>query len=212
MSRQFSVIRRRPQIIDIVTPRVAGTTQYRIKWAALYSDVPTQIIAASPMGFLDTTVNQAVLQPVFNSDQVRIVFDPTNATYAITNPNKPFWLQFTRFNGAIETYVSPVTLILPDEANHGIGVTTLTGVAPNVVSVATSVQLDFPSLVSDLRVRNEGAVPIAVATEAGGDEMIIPKDMPPQQVSLVGSHPTLLLRGVGGTASVSLTFTRAYPR
>lgn len=212
MSRQFSVIRRRPKIIDILTPRTAGTTQYRIKWAAKYSDAPTQIIAASHIGFLDPAVPQAVLQPTFNADQVRIVFDPTDAAWAITPATKPFWLQLTRYDGSSETYVSPVTLILPDEANHGIGVTTVTGTAPNAGTVAGSIQLDLPTLAQDIHIRNEGSVPIAVATEPGGDEMVIPNGLPPQPVTLLGSHPTLLLRGVGGTASVSLTFTRAYPR
>lgn len=217
MNRQFSVIRRRPQVVDIMTPFVRGTAEYRLKYATNFDQVFTTIIAASGMGYVDPTVPVTTLTPTFNNGQIRLVFDPTNAAYSITNPDSPIWLQFARYDGATETYVSPPTLLLPDQSNHGIGVTTISGLAPSAVGVAGSLQIDFPFLVSDVKLLNQGPKVLYVATEPNGAEIAYEPDtaalpLYPVSQSFMGASPQVLVRGSGGTTTFSMTFTRSYPR
>jgi hypothetical protein len=218
VNRQFSVIRRRPQVVDIMTPFVRGTAEYRLKYATNFDQVFTTIIAANGVsGYVDPTINTATLTSTFNNGQIRIVFDPTNAAYSITNPNSPIWLKFARYDGAVETYVSPPTLLLPDTSNHGLGVTTISGTAPAALDVTGSLQIDFPFLVSDVKILNQGVNKLYVATEPNGGEMMYEPDtvalpLYPVSMSLSAAQPQILVRGSGGTTDFSLTFTRAYPR
>ena len=217
MSRQFSVIRRRPQLVDIVTPFVYGTTEYRLKWASNFDGSFTQIIASKATGYIDPAVNPAVIQPIFNQGQVRIVFDPTAAGWSITNPSGAIWLKLARYDGTSETYVSPPTLLLSDDTHHGVGTVIVSGNAPSGVSISNSLQLDLPFASEDIRIVNQGAHDLYVATEAGGAETLFPARTDASPTSLTSlnfraAQPALLVRGSGGTTSFSAAFTRSYPR
>jgi hypothetical protein len=190
---------------------VSGTREYRIAWATNFDASFTQIIAASPNGYIDPAVNQATLE-VVNGNGVRIVFDPTNAAFAITYPSSPFWLQFSRYDGNSVTYTSPPTLLLPFEANHGIGLVSVRGTAPNGASVANSLQIDLPGLMSDIRIHNEGSNPLFVAPEANAAEVQYPTGQVGTFVTAGSAQSSLLVRGGGGTTVFSAAMTRAIPR
>jgi hypothetical protein len=212
VSRQFSVIRRTPNLVDVLTPFVYGTVQYRLKWSATFDGTFTTLAAPTAVGYLDPTVNQTVLQVVPNHGRsVRIAIDPMNAAYSITNPNLPFWLKLARYDGSSETYVSPPTLLLPHDANHGVGVITIAGTAPSGASVANSTQIDLPCIVENLRFANEGGNPLFVAFEPGGAEtkVVAGQDT---FVGYRGTPSSILVRGAGGTTTFSATMTRAFPR
>lgn len=211
MSRQFSVIRRAPQLIDILTPFVYGITEYRIKYAANFDASFTQIIAAPRNGYLDPTVSQAILQSA-PGNNVRITFDPTNSAYSIAAPSSSMWLQLTRYDGSSEVYVSPPTLLLPFEANQGIGVTTIAGSAPSGATSADALQVDLPFLATDMRVRATGSHPVCVSTELNGAETIVANGEIGQYIAQTGMISSLFVRGSGGTAPFALSFTRAYPK
>jgi hypothetical protein len=212
VSRQFSVIRRTPNLVDVLTPFVYGTVEYRLKWSSTFDGVFTTLVAPSAIGYLDPTVNQAALQVVPNQGRsVRIVVNPTNTAYSITNPNIPFWLKFARYDGSSETYVSPPTLLLPHDANHGVGVITIAGTAPLGASVANSAQIDLPGTVENLRFANEGGNPLFVAFEPGGPETKIVSGQD-TLVTYRGTPSSILVRGAGGTTTFSATMTRAFPR
>lgn len=211
MSRQFSLLHRRPNTLDIVTPFVYGTMEYRIAWASNFDASFTQIIAASAIGYLDPAVPQATLE-IVNGNQVRIVFDPTNAAFSITSPNAPFWLQLSRFDGTSVTYTSPPTLVLPFEANKGVGIVTIHGTAPLGAAVANSLQIDLPGQMSDIRVNNEGSNPLFIAPATGGYEVEFATGQTGSFLAFTGTHPSLLVRGGGGTTAFSASMTRAFPR
>ncbi len=212
MNRQFSVIRRRPQVIDILTPFVYGTTEYRIKWAENFDDVFATLMAPGAIGYVDPAINLLAQATTFNNNAVRIIFDPTDAAWSITDPNKAFWLQLARYDGAVETYVSPPTLLLPDTSNHGVGIVTIQGTAPIGATVADSLQLDLPHLMSDFQVRNEGAVALRLATEPGGSEFELAVSAIPQYTIFNATQGSLLVRGVSAPTLFSATFTLAFPR
>lgn len=208
MKRSFSVIRRRPHLVDVLFPLTAGVQTYRLKWASNFDGSFTQFLDSTNVGFLDPSINPAVVgsQPTAGR-QVRVVFDP--ATYSIPDA-EPFWLQYwtVPFGGA-EEQQSAAVLILPDSSNHGIGVITIHGTAPSAGSVSGSLQIELPRRMCDIRIRNEGAGnSIYLATEENGAEMEFPPDVT-QYVNLDGAHATLWLRGSGGNVPFSATFTAA---
>lgn len=209
MSRQFSTIRRRPHHVDIITPFVYGTVEYRIKYASNFDGSFTTIIAAPSIGFLDPTIQQSVIASA-PGNLVRIVFDPTN--YTIPSDAKSIWLQFARYDGSSETYVSPPTLLLPDEANHGVGIVTIAGVAPNVASSDLALQIDLPALMFDMRVHVSTGSALLVSTEKGGAETQFPSGEVGQFLSFVATQGSIFVRGSGGTSTFSMTSTRAYPK
>ncbi len=212
MKRTFSVIRRRPNLVDVLLPLIDGTQTYRLKWAANFDGVYSTIISASNVGFLDPAINPMVVggQPT-SGRQVRIVFDP--ATYSIPD-TQPFWLQFwtVPFGGA-EAQRSAGGMILPDSANHGTGIITIHGNAPNQAAVADSLQIDLPRMMEDISIHNEdGSNALFVATEEGGAEIKLSPSALPQFQSLHGTHASIWVRGGGGVVAFSATFTQAFPR
>jgi hypothetical protein len=211
VSRQFSTIRRRPKHVDIITPFVYGTAEYRLKYATNFDGVFNTIIAAPATGYLDPQINQATVAVMYGNN-VRIIFDPTNPAYGIASDTKSMWLQLARFDGAVETYVSPPTLLLPDEANHGVGVVTIAGTAPDVVSADLALQIDLPTLMFDMRVHVDGANPLLVSTELGGAETHFPAGEVGQFLSFVATQGSIFVRGSGGPTTFSMTSTRAFPK
>lgn len=211
MNRIFKIVRRRPHIVDLYTPYVAGVEFYRVKWATNFDAAPTNIIDSTNIGFLDSNVNRNVIetQPTTGTD-VRIVFDPT--TYSIPD-DVSFWLQVARVVGGSETVVGAPTLVLPDAARHGIGIIAIRGDAPNEASSADSLQIDLPMLMQDFKVQNEdGANSLFIATEQGGAEQVFPALLPIQPWSLMGTQGSLYVRGGGGDVTFSASFTLAFPR
>jgi hypothetical protein len=215
MTRIFSVIRRRPGIVDVLTPRVAGVEGYRFKASANFDGVFVTIFTAPKFGFLDTTgVDQRVIEAQPTDGQVRMVFNPT--TYALTDGNQ-FWLELFHVDGAgVETQVSAPTLVLPDQTqflSRGYGHIILHGDAPSAVTVAGSLQLDLPRILCDWRVLNEeGATSAYIAFEPGGPEFtLLPNSTTPQFSTFTARSASVWVRGGGAAATLSIEATVANP-
>jgi len=208
MNRLFSVRRRRPNIVDIDTPKVYGVDGYRLKWATNFDGVFTTILTSTNIGFLDEAVNRNVIdtQPV--TDKVRMVFNP--ATYAIPDAIS-FWLMFFPVIGGVEQTPGAATLVLPSSANHGIGDVVIAGTAPS----GAPLQLDLP-LMQDIRFVNEssggGSANLLVATEDGGPQLAILPLIGEQSLGLMGTQGTIYVQGDGANVAFSATLTLAFPR
>ena len=217
MNRTFSVIRRRPGIVDVLTPIVYGVSLYRLKWASNFDVVPfTQFIDSTNVGFRDPSINPWTVELQQTGGQVRIVFNPT--TYGITD-TQSFWLELFQVDGlGVETQVSAPSLILPDSAHHGVGQVTIHGTAPAATSSANSLQIDLPRLMSDFRIHDEdGSNYLYVATEQNGAEEQLKPDTFPQYSSFSSTQGSLWVRGAtsSGTAAAvafSAICTVAFPR
>ena len=215
MNRIFSVARRRPGIVDLFTPRVAGVEGYRLKAAANFDGVFATILTAPKFGFLDDVgVDRRVIESQPTGGQVRIVFNPT--TYALTDAN-PIWLTLYHVDAAmVETQVSAPTLVLPDQTQfltRGYGHVILRGDAPNAATVAGSLQLDLPRLLCDWRILNEEAGTDAyVAFEPGGPEFLLKRNsIQPQFSTFTAKSGSVWVRGAGATAKLSIEATVANP-
>ena len=217
MNRIFKIARRRPHIVDFYTPFIYGVDTYRIKWAQNFDGVFATIIDSTNIGFIDSTINQNVLdvQPLGSMTAtggraVRIVFDPT--THSITDTSS-FWLQYVPVTGGVEGTPSAPTLILPDSANKAVGDVTIHGNAPSAVNSAGALQLDFPFLMQNIRIHNEdGTNPLFVSTEQSGHEQQLQSDSFPQWQSFYGTTGSIWVRGGGGIVAFSAVMTLAFPR
>lgn len=223
MNRLFSMIRRRPNHVDIVTPFTYGVDGYRLKWASNFdSGSFTTFITSTNVGFVDPNINPNVIaaMPMGGSASnggrnVRIVFNPT--TYSITDTSS-FWLQFAQVTGGSETLVGAPTLVLPDAANRGIGIVTIHGNAPAVGSSSGALQIDLPGLMEDFHIHNEAPTAtnpgnLYVSTEAGGPETQLQQDTFSQFSQMRAAQGSVWVRT---DATLPITFslrcTRSFPR
>ena len=216
MIRTLSVIRRRPGIVDLRVPRIAGVEGYRLKAAANFDAAPVTFLTAPKFGFLDTAgVDQRKIEAQPSTAQVRIVFNP--ATYLLNDANH-IWLTLFHVDGAgVETQASARTLLLPDDTqflSRGIGHVQLRGSAPAAATVAGSLQLDLPRLMTDWRILNEsGATAALVAFEEGGPEFRLPPNATlPQFQTFTAQAGSVFIRGDGGAATLSIQATVANGR
>jgi len=205
MNRLFSVRRRRPNIVDIDTPKVYGVDGYRLKWGANFDSAFATILTSTNIGFLDDAVNRNVIETQPVTGKVRIVFNP--ATYTIPDANA-FWLKFFPVIGGVEQTPGAATLVLPSSANHGVGDVVIAGTAPS----AGPLQLDLP-LMQDIQfVNKDGTNNLLVASEAGGPQMAILPLIGAQSFGLFGTQGTIYVQGDSGNVAFSATLTLAFPR
>jgi hypothetical protein len=222
MNRLFSMIRRRPNHIDIVTPFTYGVDGYRLKWASNFDAGSfTTIITASNIGYVDPSINPNVIAAMpmggvasTGGRNIRIVFNP--ATFSIPDASS-FWLQFAQVTGGSETLLGAPTLVLPDAAHRGVGIVTIAGNAPAVANSSSALQIDLPGLMEEIRIHNASVAPSAVnlyvSTEQGGAETQLQPDTFSQFTSIRGTQGSIWVRNDGSQPSpFSATCTRAFPR
>jgi hypothetical protein len=195
----------------MVIPFQTGVDTYRLKWATNFDASPTQFIDSTRSGFTDPAVagNQHVPLP---GAHARVVFDPS--TYSIsTNDDTAFWLVFVPVTAGSEGTPTAPMLVLP-ALDTSTPVITIRGTAPNQTSLAASLRIDFPRLMTDLRVRNENgsAHDLFVATDASGAEINLSPDPQPDILSVLGNFSSLYVRGSGASVVFSATFTFAFPK
>jgi hypothetical protein len=209
MIREFSVIRRRPNVIDVITPKRKGVDEYTLEWAQNFDGVFAPIVTSPLHGYCDDTLRFQAHIPQ-SGDHVRIIFDPANYTIDDT---KAFWMRFLPSSGGVPGTAGNPGLILPDQTGRGVVV--IAGNAPSGASIADSLQLDFPRLIEDLRVHNldPGATSLFVASDATDTEFeLIAGATQLPFLNLRGAIPSLRVRGGGATCAFTASFTLAFAR
>jgi hypothetical protein len=194
----------------MITPNRAGAgiAGYTIE-AATNFDAAYAAVITNRTGYLDDTINQAVLDPMPGQNH-RFVFNPT--TFSITD-SAQFWLRLKQIDGTGATVAtSPPVLVLPDNERHSRSRIIIKGTAPNQASVANSLYLYLPFGCSNLVVQNqETATHMFVATSVGGPETELAPDALPEFTTYDGVVEQLLVRGSGATAVFSCHFVQSYP-
>jgi len=213
--RDFSVIRRRKNIIDILTPKRANVQGYRFQATTNFDQAYTTILTAPiSSGYLDPAINPVVLNAVNNPDHIRVVFNPNTFTAAagITDAAH-FWLKFipVDFSGTPGT-AGAGTLVLTDSEHSGNSRVQIAGVAPADSTVANSLQLNLPQSSQDFVIKNEnaaGGFNLYVSFRVGGAE----HQVAPQESLKFFEGPLdlLMVRGSGGTVTFSASFTNYLP-
>jgi hypothetical protein len=219
--RDFTVFRRRSNLVDILTPKRAGVQGYRLK-AALNFDLTfiTILTADIGAGFLDPValragiINRLTLGTA-PGQHVRIVFDPDSfggAPPTLADENH-FWLQFFPVDFAgVEGTGGARVLVLPHDEMQAAGRVIIAGTAPSGATVVNSMRLDFPVRMQNVTVRNNevaGGDILMVATAEGGPETPVA----PQETAsfFEGAQASLLVRGDGAAVDFSATMTHFLP-
>lgn len=208
MIREFSVVRRRPNLVDVTTPRRPSVDGYRLEWAANFDGAYTALFTATNVGFVDDDLRDKG-HSMMAGDNVRMIFNPAN--YSITD-TQPFWLRFVPVTGGAPGTATPGVLILPDTSGRGTVI--IAGNAPAGASVAASLVLHFPRLVEDLRVVNNSDTNVLMVAALDSDAEYTLKSGTSQHVlaNLRGATSGIRVRGVGGIVAFQATFTLAYAR
>lgn len=209
--REFSIIRRRANYIDLVTPKRAGVFGYRFQAASNFDGAYTTIFTLPiSSGYLDPSINPAVVNAVNLTDHVRAVFNPV--TFSLSD-TAHIWLRFIPVDSAgTPGTASAGTLILTDAERYGNSRVQISGTAPQGAAVANSLQLNLPQSSQDFYIKNEnasGGNNLYVSTRVGGRE----QQVAPQEIlkAYDGPTDTLMVRGAGGTATFSASFTNYLP-
>lgn len=212
-ARFFSVPRRKPGMVDLITPIRSGVDGYRIKSATNFDQAFTTVVTAPVHGYVDPEVagNQ---HTSYGGDNVRIIFKPSK--YSLTDTGA-LWLQVAFVIGGVEASAGPNAPSAPTLLSPLAGLPTamqvIAGVAPVAGSIATSQQVDFPRLVENLHIRNNGGGELFVAFDAEGPEFHIPAGVSSSEmVGWSGTVSSMWVRATGSTAALSASFTFANPR
>lgn len=214
-TREFQVVHRRANLLDIITPKRPGVQGYRFRAAANFDGTFVTILTADiSSGFLDPTVDRRLLTPFpAGRNHIRIVFDPQGFFgVAGIEDAAHFWLTFTPvdFAGAPGTESAP-GLILPADQYGAESRITIQGNAPNGASLADSLQLDLPLRMQDFRItNNDGAnsLFISASDTGGGEQEVRPTLVHKWSQGAVG---TLHVRGGGAVVNFSASFTNYLP-
>lgn len=161
MKRLFSILRRRPNYVDLWAPKIAGATMYRLKWAASFGGAPAMIIECSNAGYRDQNIDPAIVVAEAVNNGVRMVFDP--ASFEIPDLES-FWIQLVPVIAGAETDPGAMTLVLPPGVRHGYAV----GIVGTPIGTQ---QIDLPRL-RDIRFVT--SAPIEVGIEDEGELWTIP--------------------------------------
>ncbi len=200
--RLFSILRRKPGYVDLVTPLVPGPTNtYRLKWASNFDGSFSTFLTVGHSGYLDPSI-PSIIQGVLQPDIVRLVFNPT--TFSIPD-TAPIWLKLVRVVGGVEGTSTAPTLVLPP--NYGMPSLAISGTAPLGANITESLQIDFPRTMGELRLHNEDNQHLALAFSETGPEITLLNDTQPQYISLKAGVGSIWVRGISGTAKFSATFT-----
>jgi len=207
-ARLFSILRRKPGLIDFVTPALAASTGvvgYRLKTdTSPTGSFSTTVITAPRNGYLDPALAgvHSVIQP---GDNVRIVLKPGDFGLSDT---AAFWLKLFYVDASNAELGSPApsaaTLVLPPYT--GQSVTGFSATAP-----LSSTQIDLPRAMENFRVSNlDNSKDLMIITQDGGPEITVAagKDF----VNYNGIVSSIWVRGNGGTVNFSATFSYANPR
>lgn len=208
MNRDFSIIRRRPHVLDLMTPVRAGVTGYRFESAPNF-DQPYTTILTTALGYVDPLIDTAANVIMPTNNRIRIIFDPSN--YGLDD-NKTFWMRFVPITGGIPGTPGTGVMVLPDAIGNGLIV--LSGMAPVGATIVNSIELGLPGLVEDLRiVNNDTANPMFIASDGSDAEYKLdPIQSSTPLVALRGAVSSIRVRATGAPVLFSATCTLAFAR
>ena len=209
--RQLSIHRRKPGVVDLLISKTSGAYSYKLKWGANFDTaVFTDFLTVPNNGFRDPAVDDASNLTVYG-DHVRALFNPT--TYGIPD-NKTWWMKMSPLDASgaeISTTRGSLMVMVP---NVGAGSyfpqLVITGTAPNTITLAAALQIDFPQQIRDARIQSSAAV--WAAFDENDSEILLQGASLPKDLSRWSTQSSLFIRGNGAAVPFSLVFTLAYTR
>lgn len=219
MSRSISIVRRKPNLIDLTVRTRPGVTGFRFSSAANFDSAFTAFQTVPNDGLIRGNVNTPELfQRLQNGyvgsqyrDHCRFLFDP--AAYTGVRPeirdDVPWYIRLEPVNadgtfGAAEA----MHMILPP-SSAPMRPVQLSGTVPIGASLVNSLEIQLPAQCVDWEIENEGGSVLMIAFERGG--VAGPEyELQPMttifrslKMNLMASSQ-IFLRGVGGSTAVSI--------
>ena len=208
----FSVVRRVPNIVDVLMPKRKDVVGYRLKVSPDFDGTPTAftaiITANVSRGYLDSNVNRMKLHTMPGQDHIRAVFDPDTFSGNGLDDTKQFWMRFTPLDKSnVEGADSDPQLVMTPAQHQGTARIAINGTAPVAANVDGSLRLCLPRRMKHIVLRNSGGASLFVAFSPGGGEIEIPAGETSTQYD--SAQSLLLVRGDGSTVDFSASFTVA---
>jgi hypothetical protein len=210
--RLFSVVRRRKNLVDMIMPKQSGVVGYRVQGATNF-DATFQTMFTAPIssGYVGEGINTAVLNSI-PGDYIRAVFDPDKFSALGLADNQHMWLRFVPVDVAGTPGTPGAASLVLTADDHAYGRVTISGGAPNEVSVADSQELHLPLGMKNFVFLNQeapGGNSLFLAFEPGGPEVEIVAGE--RYDAWEGQQAVILVRGDGGVVNFSANFTFAFP-
>ena len=193
-TRLVSVHRRKPGLIDILTPFTSGIEQYRLSWAPNFDQTFTDFLDAPPHGYRDASVDIMKLE-VLQGRRCRIVLDPT--TFSIPD-DATFWMTLSHIVGGVVTNATAPLMILPPHQSHHT--LTIAGSAP-----PTEIQLDLPRTMTDVSLVAEDDLLVRFGPNEA--QLAMYADTNVNKLTTRGGIASVFIQGNGKTSPFSMTFT-----
>lgn len=211
MNRLFSIARRRPNYVDLITPFSYGVTGYRLKWSPNFDGTFTSFLTAPNVGFLDQTINQhkVDVQPMGGTASnggrnIRIVFNPSNPSYGVALSGS----FTTAASASVTTASSQVGVVFPGNsvafaAQPGVSYTVAT-VASGTITLTTSYTGTTGATTATLLINDSSSFWLQFAQVTGGSETLVGA---PTLVLPDGSHQGVGIVTIHGTAPGAVNST-----
>lgn len=209
MPRDFSIVRRRPNLVDLATPDQGGAppiVEYRFA-AALNFDAATATLQDVPRtGLKSATVVDNSFTDARYKNKVRFLWNPADYTTevpGITDISPIFVTMATRELGQAFGTAGAIHMIVAYDPSSDPPIV-LNGDAPDGAAFANSLEIQLPRMCDHFVIKNLSANNLHVALTPGGPEYRIDGGAtPPELLELVGetTASVLFVRGDGGVAT-----------
>ena len=213
MSRSISVVRRKPDLVDLTVRKRPGIIGFRFGAAVNFDTAFTTFATVPNHGIKSPSVHAVHAGHVGSQfrDQVRFLFDPADyvATAAALIDTDPFFLRIESQNpdGSFNV-AEAMHMILPGPAQAHRALI-LRGTVASQASLAASLEIQLPMQCTDFDVQNDGAAPLLMAFHPTGAEyQVLPVTSAfSSKEQYTTSVSQVFLRGSGGSTTISSTWT-----
>ena len=214
MARSISVYRRKPNLIDLFVRQRPNVAAYRFKAGTNFDDAsPTlfQIVPSAGYKSLSVPDDIGFVDSQFRGC-TRFTFNPADYTVAVpaVSDLKNLWIKIAP--------VSTSGAVGPDESYHLVLPSNLypqrsvviSGIAPNVGSLTSSLELQLPMLCNNWEFQVTGSVAVFVAFESNGAEWQV-NPLSTYQTNFSKAYENtsqIFVRGNGGTSAFTAIFSQ----
>lgn len=208
--RDFQVVRRRSNLVDLIIPKELGDVSYEIEGAVNFDAAYSSLVSVPVgRGHLDQSIDRRVLNQLPGHDKVRITFDPDNYSGVLTNGDTAhFWLRLIRTTGGGAQPPSIGTLILTEAERQAQQQITIQGDAP---ASTTRLPIGLPRRMDNFNIVNhDDTNNLLVSTiEDGSQYNVLPGET---WSPFTGATAGIEVSGDGGVVAFSASFTNTFPQ
>lgn len=215
MARSISVVRRKPDLVDLTVRKRDGITGFRFSAATNFDTAFTAFATVPNYGLVSRSVPQTAVVSAGSQfrDHARFVFDPADyvATASALVDTDPFFLRIESrnpdgsFNAAEAMHlILPATPgPAPNRAFH------LRGTVPSAASLAAALEIQLPMQCTDFEIQNDGAAIMFLAfAPTGAEYQLSPVSSIFRAFDQVRTAVSqVFMRGSGGTTTISSIWT-----